>query len=184
MHGRDKKTAYCKAELLPEELRVHTESLRHQYQHGGKKSNIALQRLLLFSLIDDLAASTLCSPSQGCRRCLLTGSWTQGTVRPFAPRIHDAESLTSHRRTSTSASPNMSPDCLWKATTDTSRARALASLPEPSPHICGFGYQLFSREAGREHGCSTALSSCEHFSTRLCNTSFPLPSLTLLLPWG
>ena len=74
-----------------------------------EKANVTLQRLLLFSLVDDLTSSAPCSLSQGCRRLyqtLPTSLWTQGTVRPFAPRINDAEFLTSHHRTSMAAFPN------------------------------------------------------------------------------
>lgn len=74
--------------------------------------NITLQRLLLFKLVDDLTASAPCSPSQGCccfYQMLLASSQTQGTMRPFAPRVQDAAFLTSPHRTSVAAPPNMPP---------------------------------------------------------------------------
>lgn len=63
---------------------------------------------------------------------------------------------------------------------DTSQAGALASLPEPRPHTCGFGYQLFSREAGREGNSTAQLWPLLHalapqqLPTPLSHTAFPL----------
>jgi len=116
------------------------------------KNNTTLHRLLLFSAIDELTGSAPCSRSQGyCCLCqtLLTISRTPGTARPFAPRIYDAEFLTSHHRTSTAAFPNTPAASMLPRTPWPPRLPAL--LPRAAPCRTALTRAQATTEGSRGH---------------------------------